>query len=161
VAVSILLRTYWKDGIVFSADRNATVAFETGRGPLKDVEVGRFTKVLTWPGKRALIGFVGVGQLAGLRIDEWMRQFIAKTRDFERIATGADELRDLIQEDRDNDYPIGANVQHKGFIVHLGGFRRHEGTLVPVNHVVTNTPGIPGLQSGVYPDATRDFSMTD
>ncbi len=159
--MSILLCTYWTDGIVFSADRNATVAYETEEGEAQYVETGSFTKVLAWPTSRALAGFVGLGELADLRMDEWMRQFIAKTRDFDSIDTLAGDLRDLIQDDFDDDYPDGADVRRRGAIVRLGGFRRHEDIFVPVNYVITNIPNIPGLRSGVYPYATSRFTMTD
>ena len=68
------------------------------------------------------VGFIGLGELAGLRIDEWMRQFIAQTRDYGDIDLLAQELCDLIQEDFNYDHPSGTDIRHAGLIVHLGGF---------------------------------------
>jgi len=162
--MSILLCTYWRDGIVLSADRNATIVFETEGDPAQYVEVGSTTKVLAWPRKRALVGYVGLGQLAGLRIDEWMRQFIARTRDFGSIDALAQDLRELLQEDFDGDYPSGVDVGRAGAIVQLAGFKRHEGITVPVSYVISNIPGLePGVlfSRGVYPGAERHFTVSD
>jgi hypothetical protein len=40
----------------------------------------------------AFIGFSGLGQLAGLTLEERMKQFTAKTRDSEDLATLAMEI---------------------------------------------------------------------
>lgn len=157
--MSILLSTYWKEGIVFSADRNATIIYKTRRGPGQYVEVGHLAKVIAWPKKRAVVGFIGLGELAGLRIDEWMRQFIAQTRDYGDIDLLAQELCDLIQEDFNYDHPSGTDIRHAGLIVHLGGFKYYDAVLVPVMHLVTNVPGL--KERGGYPDATRDFTVSD
>jgi len=161
--MSILLSTYWKDGIVFSADRNATIVYETGATVRRYVEVGAVTKVLSWPHRRALVGFIGLGRLAGLRIDEWVRQFIAANRDFQSIDQVAEDLRGLLQSDFHKDYPPGTDVRRAGAIVHLGGYKAHEGVVVPVAYVITNIPGLlPRLLPGcLYPDATREFTVSD
>ncbi len=162
--MSILLSTYWSDGIVLCADRNATVVYETEGDLAQYVEVGRTTKVLAWPRKAALVGYVGLGQLAGLEIDEWMRQFVAGTRDFESIDALAQDLRQLLQQDFDGDYPSGVDVGHAGAIVQLAGFKRHEGVMVPVSYVITNIPALEPrvlFSRGVYPPAERHFAVSD
>lgn len=157
--MSILLSTYWRDGIVFSADRNATVVYKTGPVVGQYVEVGSVTKVLPWPHRRALVGFIGLASLAGLRMDEWMRQFISASRDFESIDYVAEDLRGLLQADFDKDHPPGSDVRHAGAIVHLGGYKSQENTTVPVAYIITNIGGL--LPRGVYPDATRQFTVAD
>jgi hypothetical protein len=161
--MSILLSSYWRDGIVFSADRNATIIYNTGSVVGQYVEVGAITKVLSWPHRTALVGFIGLGQLAGLRIDEWMRRFVSVNRDFESIDDVAQDLRGLLQADFDKDYPPGADVRRTGAIVHLGGYRSDGGIIVPVAYLITNIPGLlPGpLAQGLYPDATRRFTISD
>jgi hypothetical protein len=157
--MSILISTYWRDGIVFSADRNATVVYERGAVVAQHVEVGSVTKVLSWPHQRALVGFIGLGVLAGLRMDEWMRQFISANRDFDSIDRLAEDLRGMLQADFDKDHPPGTDVRRAGAIVHLGGYKSKDDIIVPVAYIITNIGGL--LPEGVYPDATRQFTVAD
>lgn len=160
--MSILLSTYWTQGIVFSADKNATLKplgeLEGGRW----VDVGAATKVVGWPRKRAVVGFVGLGQLAGLRLEEWMRQFVARTREFEDLEWLAGELCGLIQEDFDYDYPLDSDIADAGLdaglIVHLGGFRDVEGTKVPAMYLITN---LRHDDKGGYHHPVREFTVSD
>jgi hypothetical protein len=93
--MSILLSAYYPEGIVYVADKNMTILHNSQSGVRKYVEPG--TKVLSWPHKRAIVGYVGLGQLAGYSLDEWLRIFIAETRDFSDIRRLAQKLRNKIQ----------------------------------------------------------------
>jgi hypothetical protein len=85
--MSILLSAYFPEGIVFAADKNVTMLYETPTGePLQDVEAGAAAKVIPWARRRAVVGYCGCGSLAGIPIEEWMRQFAAQTRGFENLA---------------------------------------------------------------------------
>jgi len=107
--MSILLSGYYPEGIVFVADKNATIYYGSALGNRKYVEP-IVTKVLSWPRQNAVVGFVGLGSLAGLPLDEWMRGFIASTRDFKDINRLAKKLKDTIQKDFGKDYPEGTDV---------------------------------------------------
>jgi hypothetical protein len=159
VNVSILLSTYWEEGIVFSADRNATIVYQSGA---QDVEVDVATKVFAWPRRKALVGVIGLGQLAGLHTDEWMRQFVAKTRDFDDIDELAQDLLGMLQSDFQFDYASAEDVSRKGMIVHLGGFADREGVPVPVMYLITNIPRmLTAFKPYPYPDAEREFVCSD
>lgn len=159
--MSILLSTYWTEGIVFSADRNATIIYRSQKQKqLKQcVDVGSATKVLAWPRKTAVVGFIGLGSLAGLSMDEWIRQFIVSTRDYDGIDSLARQLRDSIQKDWDYDHPSSKDISLAGLIVHLGGFRSDQNVVVPAMYLITNVPGL--KERGGYPDPTTDFTVSD
>lgn len=153
--MSILLSAYFPEGIVFAADKNVTLLYLIPDGIDRDVEVGAATKVIPWARRRAVVGYCGLGHLAGLTVEEWMRQFAAQTRDFDDLATVATQMRELIQRDFDRDYPEGANIDRAGLIVHLGGFRYEDGIAVPAMYLVSNVPGFD--ESGKYGKPRRQF----
>jgi len=155
--MSILLSAYFPEGIVFAADKNATLLYSTP-GCMNqdvDVEVGAATKVIPWARRRAVVGYCGLGRLAGLTMEEWMRQFAAQTRDFDDLAIIATQMRELIQRDFDQDYPEGVNIDNAGLIVHFGGFRYENGTPVPAMYLISNVPGFD--EGGKYKRAVRNF----
>lgn len=157
--MSILLSAYFPEGIVFAADRNATVVVQTGTQSHRWVEP-TLTKVLSWPNHRAAVGYVGVAILAGLQMDEWLRVFIAGTRGFGNVDDLATELRDRVQADFRQDYGPGADLASLQLVLHLGGFADRKGTPVPVMcHVWNHGPIDP--QTGHYPTATRDFQISE
>lgn len=149
--MSILLSAYFPEGIVFAADKNVTLLYPGAR----DVEVGIATKVIPWARRRAVVGFCGLGELASLSVDEWMRQFAGETRDFDDIATLAKQLRDRIQHDFDNTYPEETDIRKLGLIVHLGGFRYKKGIAAPAMFYISNVSGYD--KNGRYYNAVRHF----
>jgi len=66
--MSILLSGYYPEGIVFAADKNATITYVRSSGQKRHVEPTA-TKVLSWPYRKAVVGFVGLGTLVGLELD--------------------------------------------------------------------------------------------
>lgn len=157
--MSILLSAYFKEGIVFTADRNATIFYETSTEKGQYVKVGSSTKVLSWPHQKAIIGFCGLGDLAGLSVDEWLRIFIAETRDYDNIDDIAIRLRDRIQEDFDKDFPNDNIPLSSGLIIHLGGFKNINTCSVPVMYYLRNIPGLD--QEKGYQDPQREFLLDD
>src|SRR3990170_3939125 len=101
--MSILLSAYYPEGIVYVSDKNITVTVNTQNGTRKFVE-STGTKVLSWPNNKAIIGYVGLATLAGITLEEYLRIFIASTRDFTDIDRLANQLRDQIQIDFSNDF---------------------------------------------------------
>lgn len=153
--MSILLSAYFPEGIVFAADKNLTMLnLQTHE---QDIEVGIGTKILSWPGQSAVVGYCGLGQLRGLFIDEWMRQFISSTREFKDIELLANQLRDLIQTDFNRDYPEGTDIKDEGLIVHLGGFKKINSFIIPVMYHIHNISGL--SKDGAYLPAIRNFSI--
>lgn len=156
--MSILLSGYFPEGIVFVADKNATITSSTAGGIKQYVEP-TFTKVLSWPRSKALIGFVGLGELAGLPLDEWLRVFIAGTREFTSIDMLAEQLRDQIQNDINKDYPSNVDCRDLLLIVHIGGFAVRNRISVPVMYYIYNHKGLD--ERGNYRESTRNFQISE
>jgi hypothetical protein len=156
--MSILLSGYYPEGIVFAADKNATITYGTS-GEKRHVEPTA-TKVLSWPHRRAVVGFVGLGRLVGLGLDEWMRVFIAGNRDFDNFDSLAENLRQKIQEDFDQEYTMDMDVSDAHLVVHLGGFTRKHNVPVPQMHCIWNYGPI-DPRTGQYPPAQRTFNLCE
>jgi len=157
--MSILLSAYFPEGIVFAADKNLTLLYGIPGNLQQDVEVGATTKVIPWGHRKAVVGYCGIGQLVGLSMEEWLRQFAAKTRDFDDLDKIANQMRDEIQRDFDQDYPDGIDIDSTGLIVHLGGFRYESDIAVPSMYLISNVPGMDLL--GRYEKAVRNFQVSD
>ncbi|MEJ2351153.1 MAG: hypothetical protein P8Y03_15320 [Anaerolineales bacterium] len=157
--MSILLSAYYPEGIVYVADKNITATINTTSGIKKYVEPTG-TKVLSWPNNRAVIGFVGLANLAGLTLEEYLRIFIASTRDFTDIDQLAHQLRDQIQIDFSKDF-AAQEVNEKQLIFHLGGFTKKENVCVPVLYHIWNYKGIVDPQTGKYPPGERIFQVNE
>jgi hypothetical protein len=154
--MSILLSAYFPEGIVFAADKNSTLLYLTPDGVTQDVEPGSATKVFPWPRNKAVVGYVGLGTLAGNSMDEWMRRFIAETADFDDLRSVAHQMRDRVEEDFQRDYPEGTDVSKYGLIIHLGGFTYDTDKPVPAMYHFSNTGLDPN--SG-YKPATSNFKQ--
>ena len=156
--MSILLSAYYPEGIAFAADKNATIT-QIPSGT-KHVEPTA-TKVLSWPFQKAIVGFVGLGRLAGtLTLDQWMQIFIAETREFDDIGKVAHKLRDRIQEDFDKDYAVSADIRNKQLVIHFGGFATRGNIQTPVMYHIWNHGEI-DQQTGRYPPAERSFKISE
>lgn len=139
--MSILLCAYFPEGIVFAADKNLTMLCEYADGTLDhDILVGSAVKVIPWPNRKAVVGYCGLAQLAGIPLSEWIRQFVAQERDFDDLDSLESRLRNSIQRDFDGDYPGDVPPNGAGLIVQLGGFRYENGVPVPANYVISNVP---------------------
>lgn len=148
-----MLSAYHPEGIVFAADKHATVHTTSERYTEPTA-----TKVLAWPDKKAVVGYVGLGTLAGLDLDEWMRIFIAGHGDFDNLEELAEKLRVKIETDFQADYPQGSDVSKLQLIIHLGGFSQNEEAAVPVMYYIHNHSGI--TENG-YTDGKRTFEKSD
>jgi len=154
--MSILLSAYYPEGIVFVADKNATITpRSSGRKYVKSTA----TKVLAWPRQQAAVGFVGLGTLACYTMDEWMRVFIAGTRDFDDIDSMAHELRDRIESDFQRDFPPKTDLTRKQVIIHLGGLAIKGNVSVPVMYHIRNTSLDP--QTGKYSSGKSTFDISE
>ncbi len=152
--MSILLSVYFPEGIVFATDKNMTRCYADGD---QDVDVGTATKVIPWPQRRAVVGYCGLAELVGIPMDEWLRQFVAQTRNFTSLESLAMQLQQQIQHDSSQDYPPGENCKDAGLIIHLGGFRTINGVSVPAMYLISNIPC--DQTTGKYGDATRTFNQ--
>lgn len=157
--MSILLSVYYPEGIVYVADKNITVMTEKESKSIKYVE-STGTKVLSWPRKRAIVGYVGIARLAGYPLDEWLRIFIAETRDFKDIKKLAKKLKNRIEYDFNEDFQ-NEEVDDKQLIIHLGGFTKVKDVYVPVLYHIWNYTGKVDSKTGKYPIGERIFKLSE
>jgi hypothetical protein len=153
--MSILLVELVPQGIIFGADRNIT-SEERGTPEFIDETDGKSyyeilhrhysqsprPKVLRWPQRKALIGYVGEAQINGVPTDEWLYDFIGNHLKFDSFATLAESLRQSIEHQRRIDE---GNDAASPLIIHLAGFEEREGIQVPAVWVIRNEHDPPNL----------------
>ncbi|HUW49018.1 MAG TPA: hypothetical protein VMW36_09790, partial [Patescibacteria group bacterium] len=119
------------------------------------------TKVLSWPRRRAVVGFVGLGTLADYTLDEWFRVFIAETRNFADVSALATMLRDKIEKDFQQDYEHDEDLSEFNLVIHLGGFTIKGGFAVPVMYHIWNHYDSIDPKTGEYPPAGKTFQISE
>jgi len=146
--MSILISLYTRAGIVYAADRNLTW------GPV--VFPDDASKVLLWPYRRAILGVVGLGELEEIQMDEWLRIFIAETRDYETPAEIAGVLLGRVQ----HAFNGSSELMRKPrlLIIQIGGFEQVNGVATPVNHMIRN---VESDRQGGYTQPETTFRVDD
>src|SRR5262245_37843399 len=134
--MSILLVELVPQGIIFGADRNISsevkeIAHEDKgeEHPFIEQHHVHFyqsprPKVLRWPQRKALIGYVGEAQINGIPTDEWLYDFIGNHLKFDSFATLAESLQQSVEHQRRIDE---GNDDPSPLIIHLAGFEEREG----------------------------------
>ncbi len=153
--MSILLIEVVPQGIIFGADRNIT---RMGSREDQSVEyLGQYqrTKVLRWPKRKALAGYVGAGQIGGEPTDEWLYEFIGDNRDFTSIATLAESLRSQVERQRSLDE---GDSKARLLIIMLAGFEKRNDVWVPIIREVANYHK---LHTHIYDNVTKKFRIGD
>jgi len=143
--------------MIFGADRNITVtqciSTASGQTTIIIQGQGQRPKVLKWPNEKALLGYVGVGQIGGLPTDEWLYKFIGQHLDPATFQDLAEDLRAEIERQRRTDE--GDNAAEP-LVVHLGGFEERDGYQVPVVWHIRNASA-----SAEYLDAKKEFQVSE
>jgi len=164
--MSILLVELVPQGIIFGADRNIS-SEERGTPEFIDEADGKSyyeivhrhysqsprPKVLRWPQRKALIGYVGEAQINGAPTDEWLYDFIGNHLKFDSFATLAESLRQSVEHQRRIDE---GNDDANPLIIHLAGFEEREGIQVPDVWVIRNDHDPPHLK-----DIRKEFVAVD
>jgi hypothetical protein len=149
--MSILVVEALSEGLIFGADRNITTRNPDGT----TAQEQQWPKVLKWPSKNSLFGYVGEAQLGRLPMHEWLGKRQTKYRkkaSIEQIARG---LAKEIQSQRSKDECKSAAG---GLVVHIGGFERRNHHWVPVVWYISNIhkPGRFG-----YLNITKEFLASE
>jgi len=90
-------------------------------------------KVLKWPNREVIVGYVGAAEIEDQLTDQWLYGFIGRNLDFPDLETIAQTLTDEL----DGLYQAG-NFSGPT-IMHLGGFEQIEGEWTPRVYYVRNT----------------------
>jgi len=112
-------------------------------------------KVLRWPNRKALVGYVGAATVGGLPTDEWLYDFIGDHLDFASFETLAHDLKAAIQEQRAFDE---GPRDPETLVLHLAGFEELDSHQVPVVWYIRNPHG---MQDGYYTDIRKEFLCTE
>lgn len=153
--MSILLVELVPQGIIFGADRNISVedkkiAYEDKGEERPFIEQHHYhyyhsprPKVLRWPGRKALLGYVANdATLGGMPTDEWLYDFIGDHLNFTNFMDLAESLRSRVEAQRRIDE--GGN-EPEPLIIHLGGFEERDGIQVPIIWVIRNAHAPTGM----------------
>ena len=149
--MSFLVVEVLSKGIVFGADKNVTTTLLNGT----QHQLEKTEKVLIWPNNRAIIGYVGQGQMGNLSTATWMTNFINRNLNYKsleavsKILTTEVEAQMLIDEKGKATSP---------FIIHVGGFDFEDAIWVPKIYMVTN---VYALENGKYTDFRKQFKFSE
>ena len=131
--MSILVVQLVPQGILFGADRNVTTEVAQG-GRLVVQGQSQRPKVIKWPNREAIIGYVGAGSISGLPTDQWLyHSFIGENLNF----TGFNSLAEALKNELDREMSLGRLSDQ--LIIHLGGFEKVKGEWTPVVWFIRNT----------------------
>ena len=119
------------DGIVFAADKNVTLTVFDIDGNVTSEVQDLGSKILVWPKRKALLGYVGCARIGTQTMHEWLYDFMGEHINFSEPSVVANDLRDQLQN------AIGG-LGSPGTIVEFATFVRREGLIVPEFWHITN-----------------------
>jgi hypothetical protein len=96
-------------------------------------------KVLKWPNRDVLIGYVGQAEIAGLMTDQWLYSYIGRNLD----DSSFEELGGALADDLEG--ALGRGEIDSPLILHLGGFERVNGVWEPRIWYVHNVRVVDGV----------------
>jgi hypothetical protein len=145
--MSILVVQLVPEGLLFGADRNITSQLTMRDGSTEIVVSGQSgrPKVLKWPNREVIVGFVGTAEIEGQPTDQWLYAFIGRNLGFPDMETLAQKLTSEL------DVLCRAGDFSGPTIVHLGGFEQVAGEWTPRVYFVRNT-------TELHPDGRYDFT---
>jgi len=163
--MSILLVEVVPQGIIFGADRNVTFSKVVQQQRIQDDQVtietrkeihgqSQSPKVLRWPQRKALIGYVGAAEIGGMPTHEWLYNFIGNNLTFSNFEELSESLRLQVESQRRIDE--GAN-ESDPLLIHLGGFEEQDGVQLPVIWFVRNAWG---YEQG-YTDIRKEYQRSE
>ena len=125
--MSLMIIKVVPQGLVLGADRNVTHMSGTVK-KIDNKEIYEFKvgygnrpKVLRWPNKKALVGYVGAASMGELFTDEWLSDFIGRNHNFDKFADLAKSLKEEAEKQRTKD-DNGKSPEIQ--IFHLAGFEK-------------------------------------
>lgn len=142
--MSILVVQLVPEGLLFGADRNITSQMTLSDGTVEVVVSGQSErpKVLKWPNREVIVGYVGAAEIEGEPTDQWLYAFIGRNLDFLDLEALAQTLTDELDAlYRSGDFRGPA-------ILHLGGFERVGGEWTPRVYFIRNTVAL--HEDGTY-----------
>lgn len=149
--MSIFVCEVLADGIVFAADKNVTITKIDGQGNCVSTVQDLGSKILRWPKRKALLGYVGCAQVGSQTMHDWLYDFMGEHIAFTEPAVVANDMRDRLQREIG-----GADAPQS--IVEFAAFAKREGHIVPEFWHITN---VPGLTATGYSPSSDTFAATE
>jgi len=149
--MSFLIIEITSKGLIFGADKNVTTTYSDGSAD----QNSKTEKVLKWPDGKALIGFVGQGQIGGLTSKKWIEKFISDNTSFTTLESISSKLKDEVEKQRRIDE---GNNKPEPLIIHLGGFEKSSTIDTPKIYLITNSYG---LDKYGYIDFRKEYKSTE
>jgi hypothetical protein len=148
--MSIMVVHLVPQGLLFGADRNITSQVERQDGGVAITVEGQSQrpKVLKWPNREAIIGYVGAAETAGMPTDLWLyHSFIGNNLNFSDFPTLAQTLQTEL------DRQLSSGGLSGPLVIHLGGFEPESGGSRPIVWFIRNTTAL--TPTGAYVVGTR------
>jgi hypothetical protein len=145
--MSIFVCEVLADGIVFAADKNVTMTKFDSHGNCIATVQDLGSKILRWPKRKALVGYVGRAQVGDQTMLEWLYDFMGEHVAFTEPADVAKDMRDRLQRQ------LGGPGADRS-IVEFATFAEKEGYVVPEFWHITN---VHGLTATGYQPASDTF----
>jgi len=149
--VSILVCELLPAGIVFAADKNVTITTSDDQGSVVSEVQDLGSKILRWPRKRALLGYVGCATVGSQNMHDWLYDFIGDHTAFADPEIVANDMRDRLHRE------IGGPGAPSS-IIQFATFVKREGAIVPEFWHVTN---IHGMTNGEYDPPSETFIASE
>jgi hypothetical protein len=132
--MSILVVHLVPQGLIFCADRNITATRRNGVLLLRGQT--QRPKVLKWPNRDAIVGYVGQARIGTVETDEWLYSFIGRNVTFPDFDVLADALTN------DLNAAMQAGEITGDVTLHLGGFEQVNGEWTPRIWFIRNTTAL-------------------
>jgi hypothetical protein len=153
-SVSIMVVQLVAEGILFATDRNITTTLSGADTTM--IGQSQRPKVLKWPNREVIVGFVGLGKLEDKPTDLWLYDFIgAHLDESESLCELALALEDRLEFAFRNEDPDDVPE----LIIHLGAFVERDGEWVPEVWFIRNPHAM--NEAGEYTDVSLDFDATE
>jgi hypothetical protein len=149
-SMSIMVVQLVPEGLLLGADRNVTTTVRQG-AMIASGQAPR-PKVLKWPNREIVVGYVGRAQIGDEHADEWLYDFIGRNLDTD-LADLAYELKSKLEFD------LRGEVAEEPMTLHLAGFAEAGGQWKPQVWFVRNMRGMDTLGSPI--NIAEDFEVSE
>jgi hypothetical protein len=152
-AMSVLVVQLVPEGLLFGADRNVTATVTTTVGRTTWIASGQAPrpKVLKWPNRQVVVGYVGRADVAGEHTHEWLYDFIGRNLDTD-LPQLAYELKRKLESD------LRGQIDAEPMLLHLGGFVEDAGQWKPQVWFIRN---MRAMDAFGYKDIAAEFNVSD
>ncbi|MGZ4287334.1 MAG: hypothetical protein ACXVHB_23970 [Solirubrobacteraceae bacterium] len=142
------------EGILFATDRNITTELPGASPP--SIGQSQRPKVLKWPNREVIVGFVGLARIDDRPTDLWLYTFIGEHLD---VGEAVGDLAIALKDHLDATFRHRDPRKAEGLTLHLGGFAWKDGEWVPEVWFIRNSHGMD--EAGRYINVTNEFDVSE